>query len=77
MLEKVGEGWVQAVEKGDLYSAETEEMIRQAIIPMLDAGADHLVLGCTHYPFLIPLIRKIAGPGVEIVDPAPAVLEKG
>lgn len=76
VLEKVGEGWVQAVEKGDLYSAKTEDMIREAIIPMLEAGADHLVLGCTHYPFLIPLIRKIAGPGVEIVDPAPAVARR-
>ncbi|HOO42415.1 MAG TPA: glutamate racemase [Bacteroidales bacterium] len=76
VLEKVGEGWVEAVEKGELQSGETEELVRKTIIPILEAGADHLVLGCTHYPFLIPVIRKIAGPGVEIVNPAPAVARR-
>jgi glutamate racemase len=40
---------------------------------MLDAGIDTVVLGCTHYPFVIPLIERIAGPGVRVIDPAPAV----
>ena len=40
---------------------------------MLDAGADRIVLGCTHYPFLRPVIEAIAGPGVQVIDPAPAV----
>jgi glutamate racemase len=43
---------------------------------MLDAGADHIVLGCTHYPFLIPVIRKIAGAQVHLIDPAPAVAQR-
>ncbi len=76
VLEKMGEGWVDAVERGDLNSTKTEEMVRRTILPMLEAGADHLVLGCTHYPFLIPVIQKIAGPGVTIVDPAPAVARR-
>jgi glutamate racemase len=76
VLEKVGEGWVEAVERGELQSKETEELVRKTIVPMLDAGVDHLVLGCTHYPFLIPVIRKIAGPGLTIVDPAPAVARR-
>ena len=40
---------------------------------MLAAGIDTVVLGCTHYPFVIPLIEEIAGPGVRVIDPAPAV----
>jgi glutamate racemase len=40
---------------------------------MLALGIDTVVLGCTHYPFVIPLIEKIAGPGVRVIDPAPAV----
>ena len=76
VLEKVGEGWVEAVERGELKSKKTEELVRKTIVPMLEAGADHLVLGCTHYPFLIPVILKIAGPGVTIVDPAPAVARR-
>jgi glutamate racemase len=40
---------------------------------MLQAGADTIVMGCTHYPFVIPLIQEIAGPGVRVIDPAPAV----
>ncbi|HHV03107.1 MAG: glutamate racemase [Bacteroidales bacterium] len=76
VLEQVGEGWVEAVEKGAYDTSETEEMVRKTIQPMIDAGVDHLVLGCTHYPFLVPVIRRIAGPGVVIVDPAPAVARR-
>lgn len=76
VTEKVGEGWVGAVERGELDSPATREMVRKVIQPMLDAGADHLVLGCTHYPFLVPVIRSITGPGVVIVDPAPAVARR-
>jgi glutamate racemase len=43
------------------------------LAPLLEAGADTLVLGCTHFPFLVPLIEDVAGPGLTIVDPAPAV----
>ncbi|HNR27000.1 MAG TPA: glutamate racemase [Bacteroidales bacterium] len=76
VIERVGEGWVGAVERGDLDTPATREMVRKTIQPMLDEGVDHLVLGCTHYPFLIPVIRSIAGPGVVIVDPAPAVARR-
>lgn len=76
VLEQVGEGWVEAVEKGEYDTLKTEEMVRKTIEPMLREGADHLVLGCTHYPFLVPVIRRVAGPGVEIVDPAPAVAQR-
>ncbi|WP_310625651.1 glutamate racemase [Limnohabitans sp.] len=66
-------GWVEQVERADLYSAETEALLRQFITPLLEQGADTLVLGCTHYPFLRDTIARIAGEGVTLIDPAEAV----
>lgn len=66
-------GLVGRIEKGDLQGPETEAILRKALIPMLEKGADTIVLGCTHYPFVIPLIRRIAGPAVRVIDPAPAI----
>lgn len=66
-------GLVEQVEKGDLSSQATRLLVEQYVIPLLAKGADTLVLGCTHYPFLIPVIRAIAGPSVSIIDPAAAV----
>ena len=71
--EHVGEGFVQLVEGRKLDGPETERVVRASLQPLLDAGADTIVLGCTHYPFLLPVIRRIAGPGVQVIDPAPAV----
>jgi glutamate racemase len=48
-------------------------ILEDALLPMLNRGIDTIVLGCTHYPFVIPLIENIAGPGVRVIDPAPAV----
>lgn len=62
------EGLVEAVEAGELDTPETEEAVRAAIAPVLEQGADALVLGCTHYPFLKPLLRKIAGEGMILID---------
>jgi glutamate racemase len=66
-------GLVHAVETGALDTPETEALLRRYLTPLLEAGIDHLVLGCTHYPFLSNAIAQIAGPGVTLVDPAPAV----
>jgi glutamate racemase len=71
--EHVGEGFVQLVERGELDGPEAERVVRASLQPLLDAGADTIVLGCTHYPFLLPVIERIAGPGVRVIDPAPAV----
>lgn len=71
--EHVGEGFVQLVERNELDGPETERVVRASLQPLLDAGADTIVLGCTHYPFLRPVIERIAGPGVSVIDPAPAV----
>jgi glutamate racemase len=66
-------GWADRVERGELDSPATEAAVREQVQPLLAAGADTLVLGCTHYPFLAPVIRRVAGPQVQILDPAPAV----
>ncbi len=65
--------FVPLVEAGELNSSRTRAAVHEYLAPLLAAGIDELVLGCTHYPFLRPLIEEEAGPGVEIIDPAPAV----
>jgi glutamate racemase len=66
-------GLVQQIERGDLEGEETRRILEEALRPMLARGIDTVVLGCTHYPFVIPLIEEITGPGVRVIDPAPAV----
>lgn len=73
IVEHVGVGFVDLVENGILDGPEAEKVVRASLVPLLDEGADRIVLGCTHYPFLIAPISRIAGPSVEIIDPAPAV----
>lgn len=73
VVEHVGRGFVELVERGELSGEHAEAVVREAVQPLLDQGADIIVLGCTHYPFLMPVIQKIAGPDVQIIDPAPAV----
>ena len=78
ITERVGRGFVELVEKGCLSGPEAEATVRESLAPLLDEGADTVVLGCTHYPFLLETIRKVAAsvaPGREIsfIDPAPAV----
>lgn len=66
-------GLVEQVEAGDLSSDKTRALLEQYVLPLLEQGVDTIVLGCTHYPFLIPLIRKLAGPMVAIIDPSAAI----
>ncbi len=66
-------GLVQQIETGDLTGPKTRQILENALHPMLASGADTIVMGCTHYPFVIPLIQEIAGAGVRVIDPAPAV----
>lgn len=73
VIEQVGTGLVELVEAGEIHGAKTRELLKKYIDPMTAANADHIVLGCTHYPFLSEEIKKIAGENVVIVDPAPAV----
>ena len=69
----VSPGLVPAVETGALHTAETLALLRAALDPPLAAGADVVVLGCTHYPFLRPAIHAIYGPDLRVVDSGAAV----
>ena len=73
IAEHVGKGFVELVESGELDGPQTEKVVRESLQPLLDEGADRIVLGCTHYPFLREVIQRIAGPSVQVIDPAPAV----
>ena len=78
IIEHVGSGFVELVEKGILDGPEAENTVERSLAPLLAAGADTVVLGCTHYPFLLPVMEKVAArlaPGADIrfIDPAPAV----
>ena len=66
-------GLVERVEAGDLSGGETRALVEKYLFPLLAQQVDTLVLGCTHYPFLAPLIQEIAGPAVSLIDPSPAV----
>lgn len=76
VLEQVGEGLVELVESGETDTPQARELIGKYIKPMLEQNADHIVLGCTHYPFLEKVIREFAGEGVTIVNPAPAIARR-
>jgi glutamate racemase len=73
VVEQVCLGLADRVEAGALAGPETEGLLRGFLAPMLAAGADTIVLGCTHYPFVIETIRRLVGPEVAVIDPAPAV----
>lgn len=66
-------GLVEAVERGALETSHTLDLLHQCLDPLVAAGIDHLVLGCTHYPFLWKSIGSVVGPEITLVDPAPAV----
>lgn len=77
-VEHVGEGFVELVESGRTSGTEAERVIERSLIPLLEAGADTIVLGCTHYPFLSDTILKVASEhfpnqAISVIDPAPAV----
>ncbi len=69
-------GLVQQIEQGNLDGEETRRILEDALLPMLEKNIDTVVLGCTHYPFVIPLIQQIVGDNVRVIDPAPAVAKQ-
>jgi glutamate racemase len=66
-------GWVEIVERGEIGTPAAREAVARVIRPALEQGADVFVLGCTHYPFLDPVIQDVAGPGASILDSGEAV----
>ncbi len=78
ITEHIGQGFVELVESGNTSGEEAESIVRTSLKPLLDEGADRIVLGCTHYPFLMDTIAKVSEElaperAIEIIDPAPAV----
>lgn len=73
VLQDTCPGLVVQIERGALDTAETRAILEKALHPMLERGIDTVVLGCTHYPFVIPLIRQVVGDSARVIDPAPAV----
>ena len=78
IVEHIGQGFVELVENGSVCGPAAETTVSASLKPLLDAGADTIVLGCTHYPFLIDTIKKVASETypdreITVIDPAPAV----
>ncbi len=73
LVNQVCNGLAELVETGELDGPHMDAALREFLDPILAAGADTIVLACTHYPFVIEPIRRIAGEGVTVIDPAPAI----
>jgi glutamate racemase len=76
VLQNTCPGLVQQIEQGKLEGKEARRILEEALVPMLEKNIDTVVLGCTHYPFVIPLIQQIVGANVRVIDPAPAVAKQ-
>lgn len=76
VVEIIGEGLVPLIEAGKLTDDETVALVKKHIAPMLEAGVDHIVLGCSHYPYLIPTLRKLIPDTVKIIDSGEAVAKQ-
>ena len=73
VLEQRGTGLVELIEQGNLQNHELYTLLESYILPMLEKGMDYLVLGCTHYPYLIPILKKMLPENVTIIDSGQAV----
>lgn len=73
VIEIIGEGLVPLIEKGDLNNPELIALLEKYISPMLEAQIDHLVLGCSHYPYLVPALKKMLPEHIKIIDSGEAV----
>lgn len=76
VIEVEGNGLVELIENGQLHSQEIYSLLQKYLTPMITAGIDTLVLGCTHYPYLIPKIRRILPANVQIIDSGRAVAKQ-
>lgn len=76
VVEQIGEGIVPLIESGKLNSDEMKDLLQLYLEPMLKANIDYLVLGCTHYPYLIPILETMLPEGVKIIDSGLAVAKQ-
>jgi glutamate racemase len=73
IIEQVGTGLVELIESGELDSPRIQKLLTEYLSPMIEAGIDYLVLGCSHYPYLIPTLRKLMPGHIRIIDSGEAV----
>lgn len=76
IVEQKGTGLVEMIERGELHSEKMYKTLEGYMAPMLEKGIDYLVLGCTHYPYLIPMLKKIVPDKVKIIDSGQAVAKQ-
>eukprot|EP01093_Parvamoeba_rugata_P008303 TRINITY_DN2371_c0_g2_i1.p1 TRINITY_DN2371_c0_g2~~TRINITY_DN2371_c0_g2_i1.p1 ORF type:complete len:237 (+),score=35.67 TRINITY_DN2371_c0_g2_i1:40-711(+) len=76
VIEQVGEGIVPLIESGNLNSVEMQMLLESYLKPMLEQNIDYLVLGCTHYPYLIPMLSKMLPEHIKIIDSGLAVAKQ-
>jgi len=76
LLQNTCNGLVQEIESGNFGGDRTRKILEDALLPMMEKSIDTVVLGCTHYPFVIPLIQRIVGENVRVIDPAPSVAKQ-
>ncbi|HEU4495486.1 MAG TPA: glutamate racemase [Flavobacterium sp.] len=73
IIEQVGHNLVELIENGKIDSKEIAVLLHEYLTPMIEADIDYLVLGCSHYPYLIPQIKKLLPPHIKIIDSGEAV----
>jgi len=76
VVEQIGEGIVELIEAGKKDSTEMELLLNKFMQPMIRAKIDHLVLGCTHYPYIIPILKKLLPSNIRIIDSGEAVAKQ-
>lgn len=76
VIEQVGYNLVKLIEEGKLNSPEIKTLLEEYLTPMIEANIDHLVLGCSHYPYLVPQIKEILPESVKIIDSGEAVAKQ-
>lgn len=76
IIEKIGEGLVDLIEEGKIQSLEMSELLKHYLLPMVDEGIDYLVLGCTHYPYLLSQIQEIIPENIKVIDSGYAVAKQ-
>jgi glutamate racemase len=76
IIEQIGYGLVELIESGQLNSPEMDQLLHSYLEPMIKENIDYLVLGCSHYPYLIPQLKKILPPNIKIIDSGEAVAKQ-
>ena len=76
IVEQIGHGLVQLIENDAIASEEMTELLKSYLLPMVEKNIDYLVLGCSHYPYLIPQIKKIIPAKIKIIDSGEAVAKQ-